>query len=119
MMVVDLRPGLDQRRLRALLEEGRRRAFAVGHPVVTSLVVPVPPRDPLAFFARAGALRGAAGGDDRLLFMHPSEGGALAGAGVAWSLEAHGKGRFRQAAASWSDLFADALVDDSTSAGAA
>src|SRR5690348_14533791 len=103
MMAIDLCPALDERRLRVALGEGLRRARQQDRVVVTSSTVRVPASDPLEFFERAARLPG-----DRLFFMHPSDGYALVGAGAAWTIEAHGAGRFERSARAWRDLLAGA-----------
>src|SRR4051812_28577503 len=103
MMAVDLCPALDERRLRATLDEALRRARQQGRVVMTSNTMRVPASDPLEFFARAARLPG-----ERLFFMHPSDGYALAGAGTAWTIEGHGAERFDHSARTWRDLMAGA-----------
>jgi isochorismate synthase len=105
-MAIDVHPAIDERRLHASLEAGRRRASQEHRAVVASTVLRIPACDPLAFFERGAALSG-----DRLLFMHPSDGYALAGVGAAWTLSVDGTALFERANRAWQELFRGAVVD--------
>lgn len=93
-------------RMEALAEEARRRARAIGRPVLVSVTTEVKLRDPLALFAR-----GAGVTHNRLFWNMPASGGALVGLGDAWSYEAQGAARFADSAAAWRDLMQHAVID--------
>ena len=92
-------------RLRRLLETAAERAKKLGRPILASLVLAAPLRDPLDFFARGS------GCDDRLFWSRPGTAFALAGLQAAWAVEVHGSGRFAQAATAWRTLCADAVIE--------
>jgi len=101
--------GVEERRLRALLNEGRRLAQQRGRPVLVSAVESVPFDDPLAGFARGANLAG-----DRVLWSTPNADTTLVGVGTAWTFSASGSERFTAAAAAWRELTRGALVDSVT-----
>lgn len=97
-------------RLRAVLEEARRRARERGRPVVASAVFPAPPIDPLLVFARGeGVAR------DRLFWARPRAGYSMAGVGSASTLaataSAEDEGAARAFEPIWRRLCSDAVVD--------
>lgn len=92
--------------LHPLLAAGLRRAQRHGRPVLVSAVRPLPPSDPLTFFARNSAKM-----RDRLFWASPTESLAMAGVGSAGTIEASGERRFAAADAAWRDYCADALID--------
>ncbi len=82
-------------------------AAAVGaaRPTLVSAVLPTATVDPVALFAAASAA-----GQQRGLWLQPTEGFALLGVGAAWSIRASGPGRFVQVAEAWSDLADQAVI---------
>jgi len=58
-MIIDTVITIQERRLRALLANGLRRAQQAGRPVLVSIVLRAPAVDPLAFFERGARLAGA------------------------------------------------------------
>jgi isochorismate synthase len=67
--------------------------------------VAVPHRDPIETFAAARAL-----GMEPALWLAPGDGFALVAIGGAWTIRPTGSGRFRDAAAAWSNLTDGALL---------
>ena len=86
------------------LREAASRARHLGRPVLASWTEPSS-LEAISFFARAARTA------DRALWLRPASGEALAGIGAARTLTGSGEGRFRQVAAAWRDLVADAIVD--------
>lgn len=97
---------LDERHLHALWDEAQRRARRYSRPILVSAIRPIPPGDPLAFFAH-----GAPNVRDRLFWSAPDAAYTLAGWGVAWSVETPGPHPGAEAAAAWRTCYADALID--------
>ncbi len=102
---------LDEPSLRALLLSGYERARARGQPVLVSRVIPLPPTDPLAFYARA-----AVASRIRLFWSSPHGEQALVGVGQAWALAVGGPRRFTRAAAVWQARVDGAVVEGPTDA---
>lgn len=86
------------------MREAASRARHLGRPVLASWTCSASV-EAISFFARA------AGAPDRALWLRPRSGEALVGVGAARVLTGRGEGRFRQVAAAWRDLVADAVVD--------
>src|SRR5690625_4658971 len=79
-----------------LVSEGVTRARARRQPVLVSWTTPVPPVDPLDFFARGRPLSG-----ERLLWGVPSRDQFVVGIGEAHSLTGSGTERFSAIASAW------------------
>ncbi len=92
-------------RMEEQAEIARQRARDLGRPVLVSVTTRVPPRDPLALFARGLGVT-----HNRLFWSVPAVGLAVTGLGAAWSFEAHGPDRFAAVAAAWRDLIAEACI---------
>lgn len=88
-----------------LLRAATVRAQRLGRPVLASWTQPSPLHDALAFFAQAQPR------SDRVLWLRPETGEALVGVGAAQVLIARGADRFKQVAAAWQQLTADAVVE--------
>lgn len=90
-------------RMEAAAEVARRRARALGRPVLVSVTTQVGLRDPLALFAR-----GAGVTHNRFFWSVPAAGFELTGLGAAWSFTPPPQAnRFSASAAAWRQLVAD------------
>lgn len=94
---------LPEDHVRRLLASGLARARQNAAPILVSLSRPVPCTDPLDLFAQADAL-----GHDRLYWEHPADGVAVAGTGMAHTVESC---RPIDAGRAWRALLERALVD--------
>ncbi|WP_322511432.1 isochorismate synthase [Chloroflexus sp.] len=94
-------------RMEAAAEVARRRARALGRPVLVSVTTQVGLRDPLALFAR-----GAGVTHNRFFWSVPAAGFELTGLGAAWSFTPPPQAnRFSASAAAWRQLVAEAVID--------
>ncbi len=98
-------PGLEAR-LAATLRRASDKARHDGHPVLVSVTEPVRSADPLALFGAAAETCA-----DRLLWIQPEAGLALAGIGAAYVVQTSGPDRFAETAQQWATLCSDALID--------
>ena len=107
-------PSVSADPLAPLLQDGARRARALGRPVLVSYAEPIPVVDPLAVYAtaRPDTVRLFWHHQDRLVDGAPGQ--ALAGIGVAHSIEARGAGRFDAVKKAWHDLRLGAIVETAT-----
>jgi salicylate biosynthesis isochorismate synthase len=85
--------------------EAQARARWSGRPILASVTVQLPHRDPLDFFRRGAALAG-----DRFFWARPDESFAMAGVGTAWTLALDGADRFEHARAAWRALCQEAVI---------
>jgi len=106
-MIIDTVITIQERRLRALLANGLRRAQQAGRPVLVSMVLRAPAVDPLAFFERGARLAG-----ERVFWSSPGGECVIAGVDAAWTLAVNGSKRFAKASTAWHDLCANALLED-------
>lgn len=90
-----------------LLQRGLQRAQTLGRPVVVSWVEPIPSFDPMEIFERGQRVTQAL-----QLWAQPTEAFALVGVGVAYDITVEGAERFKNAAATWSYLLTEALIEN-------
>src|SRR5215216_7518189 len=106
-MIIDTAIIIPEHRLHARFAAGLQQAQRSGRPTLVSTVLRAPQCDPLDFFAR-----GASVAAERFFWSNPGAEYAIAGVDAAWTLTLAGAGRFADAAAAWSELCADALIDN-------
>jgi isochorismate synthase len=100
-----------QRRLLAAVREAAQRARRLQRPVLVSVTLPVAVFDAVQAFSAARL----AGLGECFMWEQVTGAMALVGAGTALVLETHGPARFADAARSWNNLLADAVLIDATS----
>lgn len=87
-------------------EKGVQAARHQGRSLLVSYSKPVPPVAPLQFFERAGQADLCAS-----FWERAEDKFSLAGAGAAFSLEAHDQDRFEEIEKQWQDFLAGALIE--------
>jgi isochorismate synthase len=103
---IDLSGAALDGRLGTFLCEAAERSRREGRPILASLTEPIPAVDSLAVFgSAAGICR------DRLLWLQPDAGFAIAGAGTAYVIERTGSHRFSDTAATWEQLCSGAMIE--------
>jgi isochorismate synthase len=106
-MIIDTAITIPEHRLHARFAAGLQQAQRSGRPTLVSTVLRAPQCDPLDFFARGASLAG-----ERFFWSSPGAEYAIAGVEAAWTLALAGAGRFADAASSWGELCAGALIDN-------
>lgn len=113
--------GLEVERLSPWLEAARReaarRARHLGHPVLVTVTVGLPPFDPLDAFERAPT--GEGHGWDVVLWARPLDGAALVGWGTALALTGRGPERFREIGQAWRQAIDEAVIRSAAADGPA
>ncbi len=89
-----------------LIEQGRQLARNSDRPVLVSQVMPIPPLDPLSFFAAAGPKYGGT----RVYWSTPDQEQILIGLGTAFKIESDRPNRFEEIAHRWSELGKQAII---------
>src|SRR5581483_3270734 len=89
----------DRAFFRTMIRQAVSRAEHLGHEVLASVVLPVPHIDPLHILC---ALRQLS--DECVYWEQPAQGAALAGAGIATTIEGTGPERFVQVSTAWRTL---------------
>lgn len=104
-MVTLSEPDLAPAHLHRALSQGLTQAQATGMPVVVSVSAAIPRVDPLDVFAAAGTVTA-----ERVYWERPAHGIALAGAGVAYRVEASAA----RAALAWREMLGRSVVEETS-----